>query len=122
VASFQLRELGKDIEQEPTAPASPVTPKNPSRLHTPDSPILPHTSRIGHSEMATPAGLGVVTPVTMTQVQLNQILQQLHWPPTMSNPKVEDPELYYGERAKLRAFLTQCELKFNCEMKKFHME
>jgi hypothetical protein len=74
------------------------------------------------SEMATPAGLGVVTPVTMTQKQLNEILHQLHWPPTMSNPKVEDPELYYGERAKLRAFLTQCELKFNCEMNKFDME
>jgi hypothetical protein len=72
--------------------------------------------------MATPAGLGVVNPVTMTQEQLNQILQQLHRPPTMSNPKVEDPELYYGERAKLQAFLTQCELKFHCEMNKFDME
>jgi hypothetical protein len=122
VASFQLRELGKDIKQEPTGPASPVTPENPSRLQTPDSPILPHTSRTDDSEMVTPAGLGVVTPVTMTQEQLNQILQQLHWPPTMSNPKIEDPELYYGERAKLRAFLTQCELKFNGEMNKFDTE
>jgi hypothetical protein len=77
---------------------------------------------IGHLEMATPAGLGVVTPVTITQEQLNQILQQLHWPPTTSNPKVEDPELYYGERAKLQAFFTQYELKFNCEMNKFDME
>jgi hypothetical protein len=58
----------------------------------------------------------------MTQEQLNQILQQLHRPPTTSNPKVEDPELYYGEGAKPRAFLTQCELRFNCEMNKFDME
>jgi aminoglycoside phosphotransferase (APT) family kinase protein len=72
--------------------------------------------------MATPAGLAVVTPVTMTQEQLNQILQQLHRPPTTNNPKVEDPELYYGERAKLQAFLAQCELKFNCEINKFDME
>jgi aminoglycoside phosphotransferase (APT) family kinase protein len=74
------------------------------------------------SEMVTPAGLAVVTPITMTQEQLNQILQQLHRPPTTSNPEVEDPELYYGERAKPRAFLTQCELKFNCKMNKFDME
>jgi hypothetical protein len=33
--------------------------------------------------------------------------------------KVEDPELFYGERTKLRAFLVQCELKFNCESNKF---
>jgi hypothetical protein len=77
---------------------------------------------VGHLEMATPAELGVVTLVMMTQEQLNQILQQLYWPPTMSNPKVEDPELYYGERAKLQAFLTQYELKFNCEINKFNME
>jgi hypothetical protein len=38
---------------------------------------------------------------------------------TSSQPKIEDPELYYGERAKLRAFLIQCELKFNCEPSKF---
>jgi hypothetical protein len=30
--------------------------------------------------------------------------------------------LYYGERAKLQAFLTQCKLKFNCEMNKFNRE
>jgi hypothetical protein len=36
-----------------------------------------------------------------------------------SNPTVEDPELYYSERSKLRAFITQCELKFNCEANKF---
>jgi hypothetical protein len=30
--------------------------------------------------------------------------------------------LYYGERAKLQAFLTQSELKFNCEMNKFDTE
>jgi hypothetical protein len=39
-----------------------------------------------------------------------------------SNPKVEDPQLYYGEGTKLRAFLTQCELKFNCEGNRFNME
>jgi hypothetical protein len=35
---------------------------------------------------------------------------------------VEDPELYHGERTKLRAFLIQCELKFNCEGNRFDME
>jgi hypothetical protein len=33
--------------------------------------------------------------------------------------KVEDPELFYDERTKLRTFLVQCELKFNCESNKF---
>jgi hypothetical protein len=97
-------------------------PENPSRLQTPNSPILPHTSMTDNLEMATPAGLGVVTPVTMTKEQLNQILQQLHQPPTISNPKVEDRKMYYGERAKLQAFVTQCKLRFNCEMNKFDME
>jgi hypothetical protein len=41
-------------------------------------------------EMVTPAGLGIITPVTMTQDQLNQILIKLHQPLTNSNPKVED--------------------------------
>jgi hypothetical protein len=37
----------------------------------------------------------------------------------MACTKVENPELLYGERTKLRPFLVQCELKFNCESNKF---
>jgi hypothetical protein len=120
--SFQLRELGKNIEQEPTGSASPVTPEYPSRPQTPESPKLPHTSTSDSAEIVTPAGLGIITLVTMTQEQLNQILIELHRPSTNSNPKVEDLELYHGERTKLRAFLTQCELKFNCEGNRFDTE
>lgn len=73
--------------------------------------------------MATPPGAtaGGVPPVVITAEQLQQLLNQLqpHRATGNSNPKVEDPELYYGERQKLRAFLTQCELKFNCEANKF---
>jgi hypothetical protein len=58
----------------------------------------------------------------MTQDQLQQLLQQLYRPATSSNPKVEDPELYHGERSKLHAFITQCELKFNCEPNKVDSE
>jgi hypothetical protein len=59
-------------------------------------------------------------PLTITNDQLQQLLQQLQpHPAPSSNPKVEDPELYYGERPKLRAFMTPCELKFNCEANKF---
>jgi hypothetical protein len=36
-----------------------------------------------------------------------------------SNPKVENPKLYYGEQQKLQAFLTQCKLKFKYEANKF---
>jgi hypothetical protein len=78
VASFQLKELGENIEQEPTGSATPVTPEHPSRPQTPESPELPHTSTGDSAEMVTPAGLGIVTLVTMTQEQLNQILIELH--------------------------------------------
>jgi hypothetical protein len=122
VVSFELRELTKNIKQEPTGLVSPVTPEHPSRLQIPKSPELPHTSTGDYVEMVTPAGLGIVTPVTMTQEQLNQILIELHQPSTNSNPKVEDLELYYGERTKLRVFLIQCELKFNCKGNRFNTE
>jgi hypothetical protein len=122
VASFQLRELGENIEQEPTGSVSPVTPEHLSRPQTPKCHKLPHTSTGNYMEMVTPAGLGMVTLVTMTPEQLNQILIELHRPLTNSNPKVEDPELYYGERTKLRAFLTQYELKFNCKGNRFDRE
>jgi hypothetical protein len=56
----------------------------------------------------------------ITSEQLQQLLNQLypHHATSNSNPKVEDPELYYSERLKLRVFLTQCELKFKCEVNK----
>jgi hypothetical protein len=65
---------------------------------------------------------GDLAPVQMSMDQLQHLLQQLYHPPTSSNPKVKDPELYYGKWPKLRAFLTQCELKFNCEPNKFHLD
>jgi hypothetical protein len=71
--------------------------------------------------MTTPQGTNVraLAPVLMTQDHLHQLLQQLYHPATSSNPNVQDPELYHGERSKLCAFITQCELKFNCEPNKF---
>jgi hypothetical protein len=54
----------------------------------------------------------------LTFDQLAQIIAQLR-PDSSRNPKVEDPELFYGQRSKLRAFVTQCELKFNCELNLF---
>jgi hypothetical protein len=39
-----------------------------------------------------------------------------------SNPKVENPELYYGEWSKLWVFITQYELKFNYQANKFDNE
>jgi hypothetical protein len=55
----------------------------------------------------------------MTQDQLQQLLQQLYCLAISSNLKVKDPELYHGERSNLHAFITQCELKFNCEPNTF---
>jgi hypothetical protein len=72
--------------------------------------------------MTTPLGTnsGALTPLMITQDQLQQLLQQFYRPVTSSNPKVEDLDLYLGERSKLHAFITQCELKFNCEPNKFN--
>jgi hypothetical protein len=74
-----------------------------------------------NSRMMTPQGnMGVpLPPIQITTDQLQTLLQQLYLPHTTSQPKIEDPELYYGERSKLRAFLIQCELKFNCKPNKF---
>jgi hypothetical protein len=62
---------------------------------------------------------GALALLMMIQDQLQQLLQQLYHPAMSSNPKVKDPDLYHGERSKLHAFITQCELKFNCEPNKF---
>jgi hypothetical protein len=64
--------------------------------------------------------MGGLPPLMITNDQLQQLLQQLQrYPVPSSNPKVQDPKLYYGERPKLWVLITQCELKFNCEANKF---
>jgi hypothetical protein len=115
---FKLRELGEAIGSEASGPVSPVTPKHPSRPQTPE------TSGETNSRMMTPQGnpTGALAPIQMSTDQLQHLLQQLYHPPAPSNPKVEDPELYYSKRPKLHAFLTQCELKFNCEPNKFNLD
>jgi hypothetical protein len=114
---FQLKELGEAIGYQ-AGPASPVTPDHPSRPQTLE------TVEENNSGMTTPqASMGApVPPVQMTTEQLQTLLQQLYMPHPSSQPKIEDPELYYGERSKLRAFLIQCELKFNCEPSKFDQD
>jgi hypothetical protein len=111
---FELRELGEAISDH-TRPASPVTPDHPSR------PQIPTTTEEDNSGMTTPQGPAGASlpPVQMMIDQLQTLLQQLYQPHPSSQPKIEDPELYYGERAKLRALLIQCKLKFNCEPSKF---
>jgi len=46
---------------------------------------------------------------------LQELIAQRGWNERTSQPKIEDSELYYGERDKLRAFLVQYELKYNFE-------
>jgi hypothetical protein len=71
-------------------------PDNPSRLQTPGMAKE-------DSGMTTPQGNHgrALALVQITQDQLQTLLQQLYYPLAPSNPKVEDPELYYGERPKL---------------------
>jgi hypothetical protein len=114
VDPFELQGLGEAIGSEPARPVSPVTPDNPSRLQTPET-----TKE--DSGMTTPQGNygGALTPVHMTQDQVQILLQQLYHHLAPSNPKVEHLELYHRERPQLPAFLMQCELKFNCEPNRF---
>jgi hypothetical protein len=121
VDPFQLWELGEVIGGEPAGPASPVTPEDPSQPQTPETPGPAQTLKGEDSKMTTPQGMnsGALAPLMMTQDQLQQLLHQLYHLVMSSNLKVEDPELYHGERSKLHTFITQCELKFNCEPNKF---
>jgi hypothetical protein len=120
VDPFQLRELGEVICREAAGPASLVTPEHPSWLQTLETPGPAQTSKGADSKMTTPQerNSGALTPLMMTQDQLQQLLQQLYCPAMSSNPKVKDLEPYHGKRSKLSAFITQCELKFNCEQNK----
>ena len=53
------------------------------------------------------------------QALLQELIVQRGRNDRSSQPKIEDPELYYGDRVKLPAFLVQCELKFNSEAHRF---
>jgi hypothetical protein len=100
VDPFHLKELGEIIAEEAAGPGSPVIPEKPSRPQTPEIPGLVQTSKRVTFDMAIQQGtsMGGLPPLMITNDQLQQLLQQL-WPyPAMySDPKVEDPELYYGE-------------------------
>jgi len=59
------------------------------------------------------SGANIPNNFILTNDQLIQLTNQLlagQGPRTASNPKVEDPELFHGDRHKLRAFLTQYEI------------
>jgi hypothetical protein len=100
VDPFHLKELGEIIRKEAVGPASPVILENPSQPQTPELPGPVQTSKRVTFDMATQQeiSIGGLPPLTITNDHLQQLLQQL-WPYPMmfSNPKVEDPELYYGE-------------------------
>ena len=93
-------------------PASPVTPEATSRPQTPES------SDQGRFEMSN-------NPEEQAFTALEGMFQRIvngmgdTGRSQTRNPKIDDPEHFHGERPKLRAFLTQCELKFNCETDRF---
>jgi hypothetical protein len=53
----------------------------------------------------------------MMQTLLQELINQRGT--RSSNPKIKEPEAYYGERTRLRPFLAHCELKFRTEPNKF---
>jgi len=50
---------------------------------------------------------------------LQALLAARDRPPQTSDPKLRDPEPFEGEKAKLKTFLVQCELKFRTEGNRF---
>jgi hypothetical protein len=71
--------------------------------------------------MSSEAGPSTASHITynLSDDQLAQLLHQKSGPTGASNPKVKDPKPYYGDRAKLRSFISQCELKFQVEKARF---
>ena len=105
--TFDLGEIGA-VPDDARIP-SPVTPEPQSRPKTPDTPKQPR-------RMTEVSGTG--GPDVM-QALLHELIAQRGRGDRASQPKIEDPELYYGDRSKLRAFPVQCELKFTCEAHRF---
>jgi hypothetical protein len=109
--TFDLGELRRvDDDQRPV---SPVTPEPQSRPQTPETPEQPRRMSAEASGSGNP---------DVMQALLQELISQRGKNERTSRPKIEDPELYYGDRTKLRAFLVQCELKFNCEEHRFQSE
>ena len=96
-----------------SGPASPVTPEEVSRPGTPETPAVTSTPRrtsyIGMSGPATSAS----PMVALTTQQLQQLVASLQTGQGGTRePKIEDPELFSGDRRKVRSFLTQCDLVY----------
>jgi hypothetical protein len=121
VESVGWKELEEAIEEGPQRQASPVTPENPTRPSTPETPAPLQTPRRVTLAMSSEAGPSTASHITynLSDDQLAQLLHQKSGPTGASNPKVKDPELYYGDRAKLRSFISQYELKFQVEKARF---
>jgi hypothetical protein len=58
-----------------------------------------------------------ITSYTISDEAMAQLLHQNQ--SSGGGAKVKDPEPYYGDRAKLRGFISQCELKFRVEKTRY---
>jgi len=58
-------------------------------------------------------------PHLLTMEMLQALLAARDRPPQTSYPKLRDPELFEGEKAKFKTFLAQCELKFRTQGNRF---
>ena len=58
-------------------------------------------------------------PHLLTTEMLPALLAARDRPPQTSYPKLGDPELFEGEKAKFKTFLAQCDLKFRTEGNRF---
>jgi hypothetical protein len=116
VDQLNLQDLAEVIDIEVPRPLSPVTPEELSRAQSPETPEPTQQPRQVRFDMSTAEGQAAGNNDTL-QLLLQELVNQRGV--RIARAKVEDPELFYGERTKLRAFLGQCELKFNCESNKF---
>ena len=105
--TFNLGEIGAAPDDERTP--SPVTPKPQSWPKTPETPEQPRRMTEASSSKRQ----------DVMQALLQELIAQRGRNERTSRPKIEDPELYCGEREKLQAFLVQCELKYNCQSHRF---
>jgi len=64
--------------------------------------------------------MGGSGPHLLTMEMLQTLIAARDRPPQNSYPKLQDSQMFEGEKAKFKTFLAQCELKFRTEGKQFN--